>query len=143
VTLREVIRPEECPKQIVSLCSAEQTGRYSEGSHNKGCWFIVTHCSLTKRLDNSLSRKEEVLIGGKERGMSPLSVRRNWPSGEKATAVTWKEWPSSVLQHDPVTASHSRTVLSLDADATSWPSGEKATAVTWEEWPSSVLRQAS
>ena len=50
------------------------------------------------------------------------------------------EWPSSVLRHDPVAASHSRTVLSWDADATSWPYGEKATALTTLEWPSSVLR---
>ncbi|KAF1965829.1 hypothetical protein BU23DRAFT_443005, partial [Bimuria novae-zelandiae CBS 107.79] len=40
----------------------------------------------------------------------------------------------------PVAASHSRTVLSREADATSWPSGEKATALTSPEWPSSVLR---
>ncbi|PZD23657.1 EST1-DNA-bind domain containing protein [Pyrenophora tritici-repentis] len=50
------------------------------------------------------------------------------------------KWPSSVLRHVPVTASHSRTVLSLDADATSCPSGEKATALTTLEWPFSVLR---
>ncbi|KAF2818069.1 hypothetical protein CC86DRAFT_337613, partial [Ophiobolus disseminans] len=49
------------------------------------------------------------------------------PSGEKATALTQEEWPSSVLRQVPVAASHSRTVLSSDADATSCPSGEKAT----------------
>ena len=65
----------------------------------------------------------------------------SWPSGEKATALTQSEWPSSVLRQDPVPASQSRTVLSNDADATSWPSGEKATALTQFEWPSSVLRQ--
>jgi len=35
-------------------------------------------------------------------------------------------WPSSVCRAAPVAASHSRTVLSLDADATVLPSGEKA-----------------
>ena len=65
----------------------------------------------------------------------------SWPSGEKATALTDPEWPSSMLWQDPVPASQSRTVLSTDADATSWPSGEKATALTDPEWPSSVLRQ--
>jgi hypothetical protein len=45
-----------------------------------------------------------------------------------------------VLRHIPVTASHSRTMLSLDANATSCPSSEKATAMTLLEWPSSVLR---
>ena len=65
----------------------------------------------------------------------------SWPSGEKATAKTHPEWPSSVLRQDPVPASQSRSVLSYDADATSWPFGEKATALTHSEWPSSVLRQ--
>src|SRR3984957_21225887 len=73
--------------------------------------------------------------------MSPPGVFRYRPFGEKAT-WTQPEWPSSVLRQDPVAASHSRTVLSDDADATSWPSGEKATALTELEWPSSVLRQA-
>ena len=63
------------------------------------------------------------------------------PSGEKATALTRFEWPSSVLRQDPVPVSQSRTVSSPDADATSLPSGEKATALTQSEWPSSVLRQ--
>jgi hypothetical protein len=48
-----------------------------------------------------------------------------------------------VLRQVPVAVSHSCTVLSYDADATSWPSGEKATALTSSEWPSSILRQAS
>jgi hypothetical protein len=67
----------------------------------------------------------------------------NCPSGEKVTALTPEEWPSSVPRHVPASTSHSRTVLSSDADATSCPFGEKATALTPEEWPSSVLRQAS
>ena len=75
--------------------------------------------------------------------MSPLGVFRYRPFGEKATWQTEPEWPSSVLRQDPVAASHSRTVSSSDADATSWPSGEKATASTELEWPSSVLRQES
>jgi hypothetical protein len=36
--------------------------------------------------------------------MSPLLVWRSWPSGEKATAVTLSEWPSSVLRSLPPTA---------------------------------------
>src|SRR5438552_3646337 len=46
-----------------------------------------------------------------------------------------------MLRQEPVAVSHSRTVLSSNADATSWPSDEKATALTPSEWPSSVLRQ--
>ena len=75
--------------------------------------------------------------------MASLDVSRYRPFGEKATWLTKPEWPSSVLRQDPIAASHSRTVLSLDADATSWPSGEKATWLTEPEWPSSVLRQES
>ena len=63
------------------------------------------------------------------------------PSGEKATALTELEWPSSVCSAAPVAASQSLTVSSSDADATSLPSGEKATALTQPEWPSSVDRQ--
>jgi hypothetical protein len=53
----------------------------------------------------------------------------------------YSEWLSSVLRHVPVAASHSRTVLLRDADATSCPSGKNATALTDLEWPLSVLRQ--
>jgi hypothetical protein len=64
------------------------------------------------------------------------------PSGEKATALTQLEWPSSVCNADPEPASHSLTVLSSNADASSLPSGEKATALTQFEWPSSVCSKA-
>ena len=64
------------------------------------------------------------------------------PSGEKATALTQSEWPSSVCSAAPVAASQSLTVSSSDADATSLPSGEKATALTQSEWPSSVCSAA-
>ena len=66
----------------------------------------------------------------------------SWPSGEKATALTEYEWPSSVLRQNPVPASQSRSVLSDEADATSWPSGEKTTAPTPPEWPSRVCIKA-
>ena len=55
-------------------------------------------------------------------------------------ALTLPVWPSSTLRHDPVAASHTRTVLSQEADATSWPSGEKATVLTLPVWPSSTLQ---
>src|SRR5277367_2600266 len=64
------------------------------------------------------------------------------PSGEKATAMTELEWPSSVCSTAPDPASHSLTVLSYDADASVLPSGEKATALTQAEWPSSVCSTA-
>src|SRR5437762_2077574 len=89
------------------------------------------------RVGCPFSWEEEVL----DRGICPLLVSRNCPSGEKAMALMKPEWPSSVLRQVPVAASHSRTVRSYDADATSCPSGEKATALTESEWPSSVLRQ--
>jgi hypothetical protein len=49
----------------------------------------------------------------------------------------------STQRQAPVAVSHTRTVLSLDAEATSCPSGEKTTALTGSEWPSSTLRHAS
>jgi hypothetical protein len=61
-----------------------------------------------------------------------------WPSGENATAVTLRLWPSSVWLCSPVAAFHSLTVRSCDADASRRPSGENATAVTQLPWPSSV-----
>jgi hypothetical protein len=64
------------------------------------------------------------------------------PSGEKVTAFTEYEWPSSVCNIAPVTASHSLIVLSSEADANCLPSGEKATAFTESEWPSSVCNIA-
>ncbi|KAF1812820.1 hypothetical protein P152DRAFT_326983 [Eremomyces bilateralis CBS 781.70] len=45
---------------------------------------------------------------------------------------------SSVCSAAPDSASHSRTVLSHDADTSVLPSGEKAMARTSPEWPSSV-----
>ena len=42
----------------------------------------------------------------------------------------------------PVPASQSRTVRSVEADATSVPSGEKATALTEPVWPWSVCMAA-
>src|SRR5204862_1454386 len=88
-------------------------------------------------------RQEPVPVSHSRTVLSHDADATSWPSGEKATALTQSEWPSSVLRQEPVAVSHSRTVLSSDADATSWPSGEKATALTDSEWPSSVLRQAS
>jgi hypothetical protein len=64
------------------------------------------------------------------------------PSGEKATAQTESEWPSSVCRVALVAVSHSLTVLSHDADANWLPSGEKATAQTESEWPSSICSKA-
>jgi hypothetical protein len=72
--------------------------------------------------------------------MFPRSVRRKCPSGEKAMARIQRVWPSRALQHNPVAASHNRTVLSPEADATSCPSGEKATSRTTSVWPLRMLR---
>ena len=135
--------PDKCPKQITSLYTAVQVGRYSDGSQSSDCSFNITHWSFIKRADSSLSWKEEILERGKKRGICPLFVCRYWPSGEKAAILMGKEWPSSMLWQEPVAVSHSHTILSLDADATSWPSGENATALMVLEWPSSILRQAS
>src|SRR4051812_29714199 len=63
----------------------------------------------------------------------------HWPSGEKATALTQREWPRSVFSRPPVVASHNLTVQSREPDAIHWPSGEKATALTQREWPRSVF----
>jgi hypothetical protein len=43
--------------------------------------------------------------------LSPDADATSCLSGEKATALTYEEWPSSVLRHVPVAASYSRTVL--------------------------------
>jgi hypothetical protein len=123
------------------LCTAEQLGRYSGGSHRKGCWLRNIHWPCNRMWEDCrCCQEDDGKTEGKDKEISPALVWRTCPSGEKATALTSKEWPSSVLRHVPVAASHSRTVLSRDADATSCPSGEKATALTSEEWPSSVLR---
>ena len=59
----------------------------------------------------------------------PLSVWRNVPSLENERAQI-SALTSSVCRAAPELASHSLTVMSLDADASSLPSGEKATALT-------------
>ena len=66
----------------------------------------------------------------------PRSVRRYRLSSENAKVET--EQFSSVCKVAPVAASQSRTVSSLEADATSAPSGEKATALMEPVWPWSV-----
>ena len=66
----------------------------------------------------------------------PRSVRRYRPSSENAKVET--EQFSSACKAAPLAASQSRTVWSLEADATSVPSGEKATALTEPVWPWSV-----
>ena len=43
---------------------------------------------------------------------SPDADATSLPSGEKATALTEPEWPSSVCSGEPVLASQSRTVSS-------------------------------
>ena len=52
------------------------------------------------------------------------------PSGLKHTDVTSSPCPSSVLTHAPVSASHSRTVVSHEPDASRRPSGLKHTVYT-------------
>ena len=88
------------------------------------------------------SRQDPVAISHSRTVLSFDADATSLPSGEKLTALTQSEWPSSVLRQDPVDVSHSRTVSSSDADATSLPSGEKLTALTQPEWPSSVWSRA-
>lgn len=64
------------------------------------------------------------------------------PSGENATAVTQKEWSSSILSEAPLVGFQSRTVLLYDPDAKSLPSDETATSLIQPEWPSSVQGEA-
>ena len=68
----------------------------------------------------------------------PRVPESSFPFGENTTAVTSFDWPSRTPHDLPVTVSHSRTVLSLDAEATSFPFGENMTAKTKCEWPSIV-----
>ena len=71
------------------------------------------------------------------RSSNPPSISRHKPSEENASvlilASTW-----SVCSAVPMAASHSRIVMSSDAEASCLPSGEKATAWTESEWPSST-----
>ena len=64
-------------------------------------------------------------------------------SDEKATALTKREWPSSVCSSAPEPASQSWIVPSSDTDSSVFPSGEKATALTLLEWSSSVCSKLS
>ena len=52
-----------------------------------------------------------------------VSVKAN---GEKATALTEREWLPSVYSGAPVPVSHSWRIPTLEADASCLPSGEKA-----------------
>jgi hypothetical protein len=79
--------------------------------------------------------------GDEKTGNDPLLVWREVQSSEKERVPTMAP-TSNVCSTAPDPASHSLTVLSLDADASSLPSGEKATAVTQSEWPSSVCSTA-
>jgi hypothetical protein len=47
---------------------------------------------------------------GDDKGISPALVWRAWPSGEKATAVTREEWPSSVLRQTSQSASVTNSI---------------------------------
>jgi len=67
---------------------------------------------------------------------------RTVTSGKKATALIGPEWPLSVCKVAPVPVSHSLTMLSSAADASSLPSGEKATVSTEPEWSSNVCNKA-
>jgi hypothetical protein len=99
----------------------KQVGRYLEGSHNNRCWSNKIHRSCIKTVDDRYICDEGDGAEGESKGMSPRFIQRYCPSGEKATEEVW---PLSTLRHNPVAASHIRTVLSHDADATSCPSGE-------------------
>ena len=74
--------------------------------------------------------------------MSALPDANRRPSGLKHTEYTETPCPSSVLTHAPVSASHSRTVLSQLPDATRRPSGLQHTDFTQLPCPSSVLTHA-
>jgi hypothetical protein len=63
-------------------------------------------------------------------------------SSKKATALIGPEWPLSVCKAAPVPVSHSLTMLSSAADASSLPFGEKATALMESEWSSNVCNKA-
>jgi hypothetical protein len=58
-----------------------------------------------------------------------------FPSGEKATLVTYEVCPSRVSRDRPVCKFHNFTVLSHDPEAIYFPSGEKVTLVTYEVCP--------
>ena len=112
--------------------------------------LFVLRCELSGENDRVLIttpgvrmlRQDSVLASQSRTVLSPEADASCLPSGEKVTAQTEPEWPSSVCSSAPVAASQSRTVLSPEADASCLPSGEKATAQTESEWPSSVCNKA-
>ena len=84
---------------------------------------------------------------------SPDAEARREPSGEYATESTGDPVdldrgmlagvaPASVATSAPVAASHTRTVLSNDAEASHKPLGEYATDSTDLVWPASVATTA-
>jgi hypothetical protein len=95
------------------LCTAEQLGRYSSGSHRKRCWLRRIQWPCTRMWEDCFCcQEDDGKTEGKDREISPALVWRTCLSGKKATVLTPEEWPSSELRHVPVAASHSRTVLS-------------------------------
>jgi hypothetical protein len=65
------------------------------------------------------------------------------PLGANATAHTQPEWPSSILNIEPLSTSQSLVVMPLETDAIRVPSGDSATSQTQPQWPSSALRITS
>ena len=67
-------RPDELPRQTMSLWTTEQLGRYSEGSHNNRWLLDNTHWSWTKIQDDCVYCGGSDEKKGEGNGSPPRSV---------------------------------------------------------------------
>ena len=65
-----------------------------------------------------------------------------FPSAKTAQPLTQLLWPSSTILKAPVSASHTRTVLSWEAETMKHPSAETAQHSTSLLWPSGTILKA-
>lgn len=84
---------------------------------------------------SSVCSKEPLAVYRSLTVRSQVADATNWPSGEKATAVTESERHVSISSEEP------GGVPEPDRLVIGQPSSEKVTAITQFEWPSSVFSE--
>jgi hypothetical protein len=132
---RKETRPEVCPKASESPLIAEHVGRNLGGSHSTFLPFMFIHRPCSMKIAGFLWVELEARFSCPEwTSRVPKLVIRYEPSWEKSS-LSMNPLMFKVFWRAPVAVSQSRTVLSLEPDASSRPSGEKATDRTQCEWP--------
>jgi hypothetical protein len=123
---KNVKRPDPWPRTTLLPLVTAHVARKSGGSQSKRCPLRVTHFP---RINISFSgRLMEKLQAWWFKESEPRSVlRQPLSENDKVNTTTSRRYVSF---SSPMTASQSRIVWSLEADATVCPSGEKATTLT-------------